>query len=75
MMMMTNRTVSYLVEALAVELTPLRAAAVLSGLNGSGAWNGMGEEVTRGMIAETAASSAVGRDVVSALLAVDNRSV
>ncbi|MET3451249.1 SDR family oxidoreductase [Curtobacterium sp. 1544] len=74
----TNGAVSFLVEALAVELAPLRAVAVSPGIVDSGAWDGMGDNAKRGMFAETAASNPVGRvgapdDVVSAvLLAIDN---
>jgi len=73
-----NGAVSFLVEALAVELAPLRAVAVSPGIIDSGAWDGMGDDAKRQMFEETAGANPVGRvgspaDVVSAvLLAIDN---
>ncbi|TDN42369.1 NAD(P)-dependent dehydrogenase (short-subunit alcohol dehydrogenase family) [Curtobacterium flaccumfaciens] len=73
-----NGAVSFMAEALAVELAPVRAVAVSPGIIDSGLWDFMGEDGKRDFFASTAATNPARRvgtpdDVVSAvLLAVDN---
>lgn len=68
----TNGAVAFLVEALAVELAPVRAVAVSPGIIDSGAWDDMGDEKKAAMFADVAASNPAGRvgavdDIVSAV--------
>jgi len=73
-----NGAVSFMAEALAVELAPVRAVAVSPGIIDSGLWDSMGEDAKRDFFATTAAANPARRvgtpaDVVEAvLLAVDN---
>ncbi|MCJ1704088.1 MULTISPECIES: SDR family oxidoreductase [unclassified Rathayibacter] len=74
----TNGAVSFLVEALAVELAPVRAVAISPGIIDSGAWDALGEQEKSAMFAETAAGNPARRigsvgDIVSAVrFAMDN---
>ncbi|TWE12923.1 SDR family oxidoreductase [Rudaeicoccus suwonensis] len=73
----TNGAVSFLAEALAVELAPHRVVAVSPGIIDSGAWDGMGAGKQE-LFEQTAAANPARRvgqveDVVSAIrLALDN---
>lgn len=53
----TNGAVAFLVEALAVELAPVRAVAVSPGIIDSGAWDAMGEQQKESMFESTAAAN------------------
>lgn len=74
----TNGAVSFLVEALAVELAPVRAVAISPGIIDSGAWDTLGEKEKLAMFSETAAGNPARRigsvdDIVSAVrFAMDN---
>lgn len=74
----TNGAVSFLVEALAVELAPLRVNALSPGIVDSGAWDAMGDDDRRSFFDATAAKNPSRRvgspsDVTSAaLLALTN---
>src|SRR5882757_10945515 len=56
----TNGAVSFLAQALAVELAPIRVNALSPGIVDSGAWDGMGEKKD-GFYASTAAKYPAGR--------------
>jgi NAD(P)-dependent dehydrogenase (short-subunit alcohol dehydrogenase family) len=74
----TNGAVSFLVEALAVELAPVRAVAISPGIIDSGAWDALGEQEKSAMFTQTAAANPARRigsvdDIVSAVrFAMDN---
>lgn len=53
----TNGAVAFLVEALAVELAPLRAVGISPGIIDSGAWDAMGEDRKAAMFGNTAKSN------------------
>lgn len=57
----TNGAVSFLAEALAVELTPIRVNALSPGIIDSGAWDKLGTQQREEMFAQTAAANPVGR--------------
>jgi NAD(P)-dependent dehydrogenase (short-subunit alcohol dehydrogenase family) len=73
----TNGAVSFLVQALAVELAPIRVNALSPGIVDSGAWDGMGTD-RDGFFDQVAASNPARRvgqpaDIASAaLLALTN---
>ena len=70
----TNGAVAFLVEALAVELGPVRVNAISPGIVDSGTWDGMGD-AKDGFLADTAKRNPAGRvgspaDVAAAALLV-----
>lgn len=73
-----NGAVSFMAEALAVEVAPVRAVAISPGIIDSGLWDFMGDDGKRAFFEATASTTPAGRvgtprDIVEAVfLAVDN---
>jgi NAD(P)-dependent dehydrogenase (short-subunit alcohol dehydrogenase family) len=57
----TNGAVAFLVEALAVELAPVRVVGISPGIIDSGAWDAMGEDRKTAMFDSTATANPAGR--------------